>query len=167
MPRSSTRLATRRKNKKWSPVYVDALGHLDVNPGTTNVGAIPLCTNSVNAQVPPTATVIKCGNFKVWFDHTIATAGATNLYAALYLFFVPQGYTVTPESMSEHPEWIMAWRAFDPVVAENQAISLQSKLKRNLNSGDGLGLVVALRSDHNAPVRLNFNYKVSYVCCSN
>lgn len=174
MPRASVvraRAMTRRRGRKWSPVYERFNLLTEVNPSTGSYfSASDLCANSINTSAGPTATVIKCGNFKVWFDMTTNLASTAPVHGRAFIMFVPQNVTVDANLPLAHPEWIMAWRSLD-IAASNslQAVSLQSKLKRNLNSGDRV--IALLICDVNQVLTASFALSTvvsaSFVCCNN
>lgn len=170
MPRLSVtrKASTRRRGKKWSPVLVDS------GDTTTFIGsnqetflAFDLCKNSPNTTIAPTATVIKCGNFKCYFDYFSSANKMSN--GRLFIMFKPQGISVTTSYPSEHPEYIMAWRTLDTSSNLLQTVSIQSKLKRNLNSGDAVILlfIVANNDSSEGTARWTARATTSYVCCNN
>lgn len=172
MPRLSvtTRsVRTRRRGKKWSPVLVSLSSNVNVAGDTATYVAMNegICSNSNNTAQAPTATVIKVGNIKVSFD--MWKSGTFLGLAEVYIMFRPQGMNIDASYCVAHPEYIMCWRTFD-VINDNQSITIQSRLKRNLNSGDSIILYVRYKNIV-APTTpqssLAINGIVSYVCCAN
>ena len=176
MPRasvSSRSVRTRRRGKKWSPVLVNISGELLTIPGNSNAGwSISLCANAANTTTAPTATVIKCGNFKVSFE--VEAGGTPNSSATgrAFIMFVPQGVTPSKDWPSQHPEYIMAWRSIQ-VGGTTSAVTIQTRLKRNLNSGDEIYLIVQVwnYNTYSQEVPNNIYVKLvgacTYVCCAN
>lgn len=169
MPRLSVtrKASTRRRGRKWSPVLVDSGDIVNVGPQQEKTLVFELCKNSMNTTTAPTATVIKCGNFKTYVDHFSSASRASN--GRVFLMYRPQGITVTTSYPQEHPEYIMAWRTVDTGSDSLQTTSIQSKLKRNLNSGDAviLLIIVANNSNITGEVAWQFRATTSYVCCNN
>lgn len=157
---------TRRRGKKWSPVLVPLATNVTVPNNNTDYVfmAHDICANSANTNLAPTATVIKMGNIKASFD-MYKNANFLGL-AEVYIMFRPQGMAVDASYCVNHPEYIMAWRTFD-VINDNQSITIQSRLKRNLNSGDSVIIYVRYRSSSAAAGVLNIVGIASYVCCAN
>ena len=100
----------------------------------------------------PTPVVIKSGNFRVQADVTLAlTAGSASVQFYLYVIFIPQG--MVPASSLEaqtlirnHPEWVMGWKLVDTTPTDNldsgfNKVTISSRLKRNLNSGDSVYVI--------------------------
>lgn len=169
MPRLSvtTRsVRTRRRGKKWSPVLVPLSQTVPVPNDTATYVYMShdICANSNNTNQAPTATVIKCGNVKASFDMW-KSSNFLGL-AEVYIMFRPQGMTVDASYCVAHPEYIMAWRTFD-VINDNQSITIQSRLKRNLNSGDSIICYVRYKNSAAAAGQLNITGIASYVCCAN
>lgn len=169
MPRASVAarsVRTRRRGKKWSPVLVPLSGSGQVPNNTTEYTFFnhDICINSTNSNQAPTATVIKCGNVKASFDMW-KSANFIGL-AEVYIMFKPQGMTVDASYCVAHPEYIMCWRTFD-VINDNQSVTIQSRLKRNLNSGDSIIVFIRYRSSVAAAGTLYITGLASYVCCAN
>ena len=171
MPRASVSVRTvrsRRRGKKWSPVLVEL--HPDpqqISPSSNIFFATTICENSNNTNVAPTATVIKVGNLKVSFECESSSNRAILASGSAYIMFVPQGLTPTTDYPMQHPEYIMVWRSFNPAGAVS-AVTMQSRLKRNLNSGDKIILFYKVRNDDTgANLTIAFRGIATYVCCAN
>lgn len=168
---SRTVAATRRRGRKWSPVLVQQQKQIDIPAGHDTPGeaveVFRLCANSTNTQMGPTATIIKCGNFKLNFDSQSAGNVQFPGYAQAYVMFCPQGVNPDYNYPNEHPEYIMAWRSFDPGYNALQSLSLQTKLKRNLNSGDAVVLVVRISNVSTSTQSIAFHHTTTFVCCNN
>lgn len=164
---------TRRRGKKWSPVLIEISGNQLNIPGQQSSGwSIPLCTNSANTDTAPTATVIKCGNFKVSFEIETGAANYNAVTGRVYIMFVPQGVTADYNWPKAHPEYIMGWRHVQ-VGGNTSSVTIQSRLKRNLNSGDSIVLIAQIwnymtntEQEHNVIVAKLVG-ACTYVCCNN
>lgn len=158
------RTRTVRPKKKWATNISRLIGTqsavVDVLPKaqaeyTHYLYSAPLVSNSATTSIP-TPTILKCGNFKLKGDvrieyqlgsggHTIRVAGCV-----AYIVYVPEGYEVNAQIVYLHPEWIMAWTPVDMNLVNTsnyasqdvQKFSISSRLKRNLNSGDRVMLLM-------------------------
>jgi len=110
---------------------------INIATGTNGGAWVPLVTNSVETATP-TPTIVKAKHLKCIFD-IYATAGKL-INGAVYLIYVPQGYTPSIDLPIQHPEWIMAWRGIETSAEGLQGtlVNLSSSLSRNLNSGDSI-----------------------------
>lgn len=170
MPRASVSVRTvrsRRRGKKWSPVLVELAPDKHNMPATSQVfQSTVICQNSSNTSTAPTATVIKIGNVKISFECEAGANQYTAVSGTMFIMFVPQGLTPTVDYPSAHPEYIMAWRAFNP-CGQTSATSIQTRLKRNLNSGDAVVMFYKIRNDSANAIELAIRATVTYVCCAN
>lgn len=167
MPRKSltARATTRRRGKKWSPVWIDNNQTIQITAGGSSYGTYNLCLNSTSTDSAPTATVIKTGNFKLNFDSQ--TVNSFSGYGLAVIMFLPQSFDPFDGLPNAHPEWVLAWRSFDPGYSALQSLSMQTKLKRNLNSGDKIILFVKIYNNSSQQQTLNIHYTATYVCCNN
>ena len=138
MPKRSYKIVKRNK-QKWAPVCVGWTPDQAyvIGAGQTAFHYVTICANDSHTAVAPTATIIKCGNFKTNFSITYSTgfAGLASILYKLVVIYVPQGYTAINDVLIEkHPEWVLGWTQFSPV--NGTTVTFSSKLKRNLNSGD-------------------------------
>ena len=161
------------RKHKWSPVLVNISGDLLTIPGNSNSGwSISLCANASNTTTAPTATVIKTGNFKVSFEIEQGGTPSSSTTGRAFIVFVPQGVTPTKDWPQQHPEYIMAWRSVQ-VGGDASISTISSKLKRNLNSGDEVYLIVQVwnYNTYSEQVPNNIYVKLvgacSYVCRAN
>lgn len=193
----SRRTRTVRPKKKWATNITRLVGTQDaivnILPKTQAeythyLYSSALVTNSATTSIP-TPTILKCGNFKLKGDlrleFTLEGAG-TNVRVAgcvAYIVYVPEGYDVNAQIVYQHPEWIMAWTPVDMNLVRNnvttsqdvQKFSISSRLKRNLNSGDRVMLLMdilfAPESSLVAAINANILFTpaigVQYWTCSN
>nr|WCR62289.1 MAG: capsid protein [ssDNA virus sp.]WLW36776.1 capsid protein [ssDNA virus sp.] len=155
----------RRSNKKWSPVLKSQAVSQNVTAGGQLFQVVSLCANSSNIETAPTATIIKCGNFKIVGDVNVSQS--FNASGRMFCMYIPQGYTPEDTTPTEHPEWILCWRGFEPGVSGLQTFSMQSKLKRNLNSGDKVILLIEATNYSSTTANVAVSVTASYVCCAN
>lgn len=167
------RTIIRAPKKKWASNFKD------VNMETANTSGVAadvfvykdLAENKSEAT-SPTPVIIKTGNFKVQGDYYV-TNNSTEYTQGhsptgmLYIVYMPEG--IMPNSpasaqniLQNHPEWIMGWRTidFDTIsIAGGESVavtkvSLTSRLKRNLNSGDKVICLVLIQ---NLPATTTFS----------
>lgn len=174
MPRASVSVRTvrsRRRGKKWSPVFInfgETEQAINVNPLNVHTLTKDLCVNSSATNVAPTATVIKCGNFKLSFELDGPLGNNNVLSGFCAIMFVPQGLTPDKDYPIAHPEYMMSWRTFNVGSANSNAVTIQSRLKRNLNSGDKVILFIKIVNNSDSLVyTFKLQGAVTYVCCNN
>lgn len=133
-------------------------------------------TNTAGAGNQSSATIIKTGRFR--YRGQIYTNSAITYIVGIA--YVPEGYdlnanvNIARANLGEtffykHPEWILAWTRLDYVGSSgNNEIRLSSKLKRNLNSGDGIVLFyIAINYGTDTVNASQVAGTVSYVCRTN
>lgn len=158
------RTRTVRPKKKWATNINRLIGQQtavvrvlpkDQAEYTHYLYSSALVTNSATTSIP-TPTILKCGNFKLKGDlrlaYSLGSGGSTVSVAGCvaYIVYVPEGYDVNAQIVYQHPEWIMAWTPVDMNLVPNnvsssqdvQKFSISSRLKRNLNSGDRVMLMM-------------------------
>lgn len=171
MPRASVSVRSvrsRRRGKKWSPVLVELNPDPQAIPAnSSHYATLTICENSQNTTTAPTATVIKVGNVKISFECESASNRAVVASGVMFIMFVPQGLTPAADYPTQHPEYIMTWRSFNPAGAVS-AVTIQSRLKRNLNSGDRIIILYKVRNDDsNSTLTIAIRATATYVCCAN
>lgn len=145
------RTIVRAPKKKWGSNFQGIT--MTMTNGTQQPAVVHysniLAQNKTESNAP-TPVILKTGNFKLQADFTVqAENDDIVVHLFMYIIFVPEG--LAPASSLEaanlirnHPEWVMAWKMVDgsPVdrtlTAGFQKISISSRLKRNLNSGDSV-----------------------------
>nr|WCR62157.1 MAG: capsid protein [Smacoviridae sp.] len=157
-----------RPKKKWAS---------NMKQGTLNATTpiAILVENSLQGS-SPTPVVVKAGNFKIQGDLTvyISAAAAQVARMTLLVFWLPEGLTADSDAagaiVSNHPEWILAWKQLDTVGSTSQGnlaasgFSFSSRLKRNLNSGDKI--CIAFLNDTSA-AQPTIKYTCQYWTCAN
>ena len=151
--------------KKWASNFKD------VNMETTNPSGVEAdvvvfkeMAENKSETTSPTPVIIKTGNFKVQGDYYVKNNSTEYIQGhsptgMLYIMYLPEGIAIssppnTQTLIQNHPEWIMGWKTidFDTISigggdsAAVTKISLTSRLKRNLNSGDKVICVVLIQN---------------------
>ena len=163
MPRYYRRRSTRivRPKKKWASnmrsIYLTPIA----DPNAPEVAfSDVLCANATEVDaggvVTPTPTIVKTGNFKVQCDCSVIITHPGVVQAMMYVLYIPEGvftpnnpaadYTTLGAIITRHPEWILSWRQFSSDAMDTRGnlerVSFSSRLKRNLNSGDKVYVVL-------------------------
>ena len=175
MPRRyySRRTRVVRPKKKWA----SNIGQLNYSITSGNLEPGKILVQNTSQSSNPTPTVIKAGNFKASVDvvYTFSTAPATLPNCTVYILFLPEGITVPDITslgtlVNNHPEYVMAWRKMDFDYVANggsfsgSSVTLSSRLKRNLNSGDKIYFGVYAM---NSGARIQVQGTVQFWTCSN
>lgn len=141
----SRRTVVVRPKKKWA----SNIGQLAYQITTSNLSPGRVLVENSAQTSTPTPTILKVGNFKasvdVSFSYSQAPVVLPNCTA--YIVFLPEGIAISDQNalftlISNHPEYVMAWRRLDTDYASNtgsynaRSVTISSRLKRNLNSGD-------------------------------
>lgn len=138
-----------RPKKKWASNLITLSFPIE---SSDNIPGRTLVQNSTQSSTP-TPTIIKVGNFKVAVDvsYTFAAAPSILPNCTLYVIFLPEGISIGSNAelgglVTAHPEYVLAWKRLDFDYAtssgtyNSRSISVSSRLKRNLNSGDKIFL---------------------------
>lgn len=115
-----------------------------------------LCENSAQ-NATPTPVLVKFGRLKVKGDIRTDLASDNNYVSGtMYVVFSPQGMTVNPSLISNHPEYIIGWTQIS--LDSGNTFSFTSALKRNLNSGDSISIMFQVNSVNSTSNARNFNF---------
>lgn len=181
-----------KPKKKWASnlksVYLDSAD--TDNPITlsaTSGFALPLAVNSLGTA-SPTPVILKVGNFKCNFDFSVqysSLASTANTVVLAFIMYLPEGLGLASNQSAQaafeqyagivdkHPEWILAWKQLGSEISQAniqnyERVSFSSRLKRNLNSGDTIALIV-LFSDKKAtvPYAIRFSATTQFWTCAN
>ena len=133
---------------------------------TSSVGSTLVCRNS-NQTANPTPVLLKFGRCKCKIDVqpiTIPTDSVNSLSLVAYLTFVPQGVNMgnsqpAYDLIKNHPEYIMGWQQIS--LDSPSSMTISSKLKRNLNSGDGIYLIFVAETNQEHPPQASIVYGLS------
>lgn len=180
-----------RPKQKWAINNVSCF----INSDTTaaeNIGANGyfrfqnVVINGVgNTAAPvstPAPTILKTGRFRL--KGTLGVVFPETYSVTLFIAFVPQGYELKTGVLSSpgdtypnnvfyhHPEWVIGWTRKDySSTSQSNEISITSRLKRNLNSGDRIivgYLAVSYSSSQTIGSNLLlFSGNLSYCCRAN
>ena len=134
--------------------------------------------NSSAVGIKSTAQILKSGRFK--FRGTINVNVSSNISVLYFITYVPEGAAAlftgsgTLDAFGNygfysHPEWVMAWGRKDYVNSnQSNELSLTTKLKRNLNSGDAIFLVICwINPTTGSTTTSGVQGTISYMCCAN
>lgn len=170
--------------QKWLPVNnevgVDEFASLQA--GNYVVTIQPITENSTRtlssgAGNVSSATIVKIG--RVRYKGVISGSTSLGLSYIIGIAYIPEGYIINQTSASigsigetffyKHPEWIMCWTRTDYVsTGQGNEISMSSRLKRNLNSGDQIVMFrIAINTQGNGQNASAVRGTVTYVCRTN
>lgn len=153
--------------KRWASNIGNLSTRITFSQGqTTSIGATDLCTNSAQTSTP-TPVLLKFGRCKVKIDVnpiTVSKESANTISLVAYLTFVPQGYdlgqpNVAYNLIKNHPEYIMGWQQIS--LDSPGTMTISSKLKRNLNSGDSIYIIFIAGINNEHPPTASFIYGLS------
>ena len=161
MPRKYFRSTKKTYSKHWAKHIAIA----PLNSVNFNTQTFTLCANS-SLLSSPTPSLIKCGNFTYRAEVQMTdTSAGSDTWAFCYISYVPEGINLPNNQelgawFEKHPEYVMAWKPI-PIrqlndQATNDVITVSSRMKRNLNSGDKI--IVALYT--NTPFNLKLEVLV-------
>ncbi|AXV43459.1 putative capsid protein [Porcine serum associated circular DNA virus 3] len=115
-----------------------------------------LCLNSAQ-NANPTPVIVKFGRVKVKGDIRTDVASNNNYVSGImYVVFCPQGMSVDEFLIDNHPEYILGWTQIS--LDSGNGFSFSSSLKRNLNSGDKIGILFQVNSVNAVQAVRNFNF---------
>lgn len=158
-----------RPKKKWSShIKTWQSSALTSNPAT-----VDLVINGSDGSTP-TPSIVKAGNFKVTLDMyaTYNNAVTVNLSCNAYFLFVPEGVSISRTLITNHPEYILGAKTIGSTYATNttvvslETLNLSTRMKRNLNSGDRIVLVMEMVGDV-VPNSVTISGLVRYWTCAN
>lgn len=175
MPRRyyTKRTVVVRPKKKWASIMKsNSFTPAALTSGSSvKVAQYDLVINSADSATP-TPIIVKTGNFKVYgtLNTDITEANIQKLWNVTgYIMYCPQGYTYTDDmtAITNHPEYIMGRTTMKFVPGQNSSFSISSRLKRNLNSGDSIKLLIAIHKDSSLTGTLNTYLNLQYYTCAN
>lgn len=134
-----------RSTPKWASHFIrDYLENTSEYSGNFDF-TMNICANSLD-NTTPAPSIIKVKNFKCCVDLIQPTAHPNLQALVMALCYVPEGYNPNGELMKQHPEWIITWKGIDlssGSATGTQVMYLNSKMSRNLNSGDRIMLIIS------------------------
>lgn len=177
---------TVRPKQKW------AINNVDVRILNSNQVTVPANSNAFYYRtvvangfrtdtsgsataIVSTAQILKCGRFKL---KGCIPASLNYFNYTVFISYVPEGYALTEGLVTDqnifyqHPEWIIGWARKDYVTSsQSNEISVTSRLKRNLNTGDQIIAGVLVNNNTGTDSNLgNFfvlQATLSYCCRAN
>lgn len=64
----------------------------------------------------------------------------------MYVVYIPQGFTITINTIDQHPEWVMAYQFIgnpdSDAIQRYQPRKIKTRLARRLNTGDSIKLLI-------------------------
>ena len=170
------RTIIRVPKKKWASNYINITGQLANGTDGNFYHSQQLAINATESNAP-TPVVVKTGNFRVQFDLTLNVAASGAVSARAYIVYIPQGWNIGSDPttivnnvgslVSQHPEWILAWRQLDFGNAnaagsvDTSVVRMSSRLKRNLNTGDRVNFYLIGNGDFTG---INFRGNLTGAC---
>lgn len=145
MPRYR-RIRKYRKKGRWSANIVDITNTFSVEAGPANFfKSITLCQNPTQSS----STISQQYTVKnIELQYYIQSVNASNLMnMSVYVMYAPQGINIGYDYVSQHPEYIMAYKFLGNADAQDNnsdrnALSIRTRLSRRLQTGDGIILFI-------------------------
>ena len=88
--------------------------------------------------------------------------------------YVPQGYTVSYNTLSEHPEWVMAIKFLDdPTLTPGETnglmrpFTVSTRLARKLQTGDSVQFCVFGNNLGSTAIPVSFKFMAQWWTCAN
>ena len=143
--------------KRWASNIVTKNLLLSLNVGEKTAWSyVPLVSNSGQEDVP-TPTLLKFGRCKIKGDiRTDLTADRNYVSGIVYVVYVPEGFSNSPDIIKQHPEYIIGWTQLS--LDSGNAFTFSSSLKRNLNSGDKIIILFTIDSTNSTQTVRAFNF---------
>lgn len=184
--KKSYRYRTRRvyPKQKWA---INAVQYNFATPAPAasnfTIQSSPLIENPARntvsgSSVSTASSILKCAHIKIKGVLPLGMIQGQN--ALITLMYCPEGVNPNLASTSldnigstifySHPEWIMAWTRMDYAsFSQKNEFSLTTRLKRNLNPGDTIRLIVynINTSTENNASNINLSATASYCCRNN
>lgn len=174
MPRRYTTKRTviiRKPRVKWSP-HMESYSDELLIP-TTGLASVPISiAKSTTDSHIPTVPVLKLTRINVQAQLGSGNLPGLDWYA--YIIYVPENMDVPLTDTGKwlafvyaHPEYLMARKIVEStnaVTNTSVALSMSTRLKRNLNSGDQIVLLLVARAigdvsqQHTLPMHIEYTY---------
>lgn len=160
-----------RHRKPWSSNFSE--GELSTNVAglTSAVGTAKLCENPAQtaAGVSQPFTVSRLQlNLQAFISTAFQQNDAALERIQVGVFYVPQNVTVNADLFVAHPEWLIAYKYIGLPSKTTSGIlvpatSIRSRLKRTLQTGDSLWMVITLVNSAAAgPIPIRFTYSLRW-----
>lgn len=140
------------RKKNWSSNIITSQTAISFPAAANYGGGSAICLNP-SQSVSTVSQPFTVKNIKLSVScvatGTAITGSLDNIIVAIV--YVPQGYAVTYNTLSEHPEWFMAVKYLDNPTVEQQSstngsqyrpFTVSTRLARKLQTGDSVQLCV-------------------------
>lgn len=183
MPRRYYRSRRILPRVKWSINSTNILGTAP-SCAATKVSAVQLDivasqsrTRSTGDPNNVSAAILKAGRIR--FKGVISSSMSAGQSALVFIAYLPELITGSFSDLNyasigttvfySHPEWVMAWTRVDYTnAAQKNEVSLYTRLKRNLNPGDRIALIVTnINPTANAVSQIDVIGTATYVVKNN
>nr|QNJ47537.1 capsid protein [Entamoeba-associated CRESS DNA virus 4] len=162
------------RKKNWSSNLITSSSSITL-PATSNYGAgSALCLNPAQ-NVSTVSQPFTVKNIKLSVTAAGATdstiAGIDNIIVAIV--YVPQGYTVTYNTIVEHPEWFMAVKYIDEPslitdgMSYSKPFTVSTRLARKLQTGDSIQFCVFGQNVSQTNLTVKFKFMAQWWTCAN
>ena len=160
-----------RTKKPWSSNFSEGELSANLQPGSLATGTAKLCENpaQTSSQVSQPFTVSRIQlNLQAFVATTFSDTIAAVERAQIGIFYVPQSYPLNENLFLTHPEWLMAYKYIG--IPSNQkngilipSISITSKLKRTLQTGDAIWMLITLvNQNQTTAIPIRFTYSLRW-----
>lgn len=161
-----------KRRVRWSPYHNAFSIYSNMNTNQVLINAsYGIAWNKIidnSAQIStPTPTIVKVGNIRIATDVGVLSYGIFNYQPTVYCVYIPEAWADEGisqatfgqkmlQAVSLHPEWVLAQVVlpslyFAPGESSTQTMNditplktVSSRLKRNLNSGDAIYIVLIM-----------------------
>ena len=145
MARRRYRRYTKKRTGKWSSNI--GLINSDISiPVGEFYTTVDMCTN------PPQSTTAVSQQYTVKNTEFSYKIELNNIdenrdleLLQMYIMYIPQGFTVSMNTVNQHPEWIMAYQfignADSDAIQRYQPRKIKTRLARRLQTGDSIQLI--------------------------
>lgn len=164
------------RKKNWSSNIITSQTTITFPASSTYGAGSALCLNPsqnvATVSQPFTVKNIKLSVSCVASEIALSDALDNIVVAIVY---VPQGYTVTYNTINEHPEWFMAVKYIDNPSLEQSSttgsqykpFTVSTRLARKLQTGDSIQLCVFGTSSAASPAAITFRFMAQWWTCAN
>lgn len=181
MPRYYRRRYPRRtfRKKNWSSNIITSETTITFPAGTNYGGGSAICLNPAQS-VSTVSQSFTVKNIKLSISANVDSSSGIQYIDQLVaaLVYVPQGYSVTYATLSEHPEWFMTVKFLDnPKVDSPSAggtgyiqkpFTISSRLARKLQTGDSVQLCLfGINKAQSTSVPIRFSFMAQWWTCAN
>nr|WAK45949.1 MAG: capsid protein [Entamoeba-associated CRESS DNA virus 4] len=163
------------RKKNWSSNIITTSTTITFPANTTYGAGSALCLNP-SQSVSTVSQPFTIKNIKLSIvsqsDELNVPLYVDNLTVAI--MYVPQGYTVSYNTLSEHPEWVMAIKFLDdPTLVPGTSngiikpFTVSTRLARKLQTGDSVQLCVFGTNNGNSACTARFKFLAQWWTCAN